>query len=373
MPSKNLPECGVILAGGRGKRFWPRSRRRAPKQLINIIGSGTMLQQTVARLAPVLRQAQLWVVTNDDLAADVRKQTPGVPRAHILSEPVGRNTAAAIGLGAIHLRHLHGDAVMAVLPADHYIREPAKYRRLIRAALDVAASAGQIAVLGIQPTRPETGYGYIECVKRRGGRAVGALPVRRFTEKPSLRAAKGYVASHRHFWNAGMFFWRVSTFMEKLRWYLPQTHSALEEIAAAIGTPRYERTLRAIYPRLQDISVDYAILEPATEQTPEHGVSVIPAKCGWSDIGSWETVYELLSRGSGRGKFRENVAPGPHFALDARGNFLWSAGKFIAAIGVRDLAVVETPDALLICPRERAQDVGKVVEWLEAKKREDLL
>jgi mannose-1-phosphate guanylyltransferase len=373
MAKEKLPECAVILAGGRGTRFWPRSRRRAPKQLINIIGTGSMLQQTVARLAPVLRLAQLWAVTNDDLVADVRKQMHGVPRKQILSEPVGRNTAAAIALAAIHLRHIHGDALMAVLPADHFISQPAKYRRLVRAALDVAATAGQIAVLGIHPTRPETGYGYIECVKR-GATGKGGYPVRRFTEKPALEVAKKYIATRRYFWNAGMFFWRVTTFLERLRWYLPQTHTALEELAATIGTPRYARTLRKIYPRLKNISVDYAILEPATKQTGEHGVHVIAAKCGWSDIGSWETVYELMSHGKSRGeKSGVNVAPGAHFALDASGNFLWSPRKFIAAVGICNLAVVDTEDALLICPRERAQDAGKVVKWLEAHKRDDLL
>jgi mannose-1-phosphate guanylyltransferase len=377
MPDKKLHAYAVILAGGRGTRFWPRSRTRTPKQLLNIIGSDTMLQQTVARLSPLFRPAQIWVVTNDEQFAEVRKQLPRVPRSQVLAEPTGRNTAAAISLAAIHLRHEHGDALMAVLPADHYIAQTAHYRTLVSDALCVASSGGKMAVLGIPPTRPETGFGYIE----RAGKSASAgksatYAVRRFTEKPALPMARKYVASGRYYWNAGMFFWRVSTFLENLRQHLPKTYAALEELAATIGTKGYSSALRRIYPRLENISVDYAILEPATRQSGAPSVFVLPADIGWSDIGSWEAVYELLA-GTGKkgrdGRIPANVAPGPHFALDADGNFLWSKDKFIAAVGVNNLVVVETPDALLICPRERAQDVGKVVKWLESQNRKSLL
>lgn len=371
---EKLPACGVILAGGRGTRFWPRSRTRTPKQLLNIIGDHTMLQQTAARLAPLFGAANLWVVTNDEQATQVRRQLRAVPSAQVLAEPVGRNTAAAIGLAAIHLREACGDALMAVLPADHYIAQAAKYRKLVREALRVASRPGQIAVLGIPPTRPETGFGYIERKnKNTGTTAAPVYVVRRFTEKPALAEARRYVASGRYLWNAGMFFWRVSTFLENLRQYLPKTYAALEELAATIGTPRYARALGAIYPRLENISVDYAILEPATRKSGGSPVHVLPAMTGWSDIGSWEAVYELLAATMRRKKSSGNVSAGPHFALDAEGNFLWSPEKFVAAIGVNNLVVVETPDAMLICPRDRAQDVGKVVKWLEKKKLKPLL
>jgi mannose-1-phosphate guanylyltransferase len=262
-----------------------------------------------------------------------------------------------------------GDSLMAVLPADHYIEQPKKFREIVNAALEVARAPGRMVVLGIPPTRPETGFGYIE----RAGEPIGTkgfpvFAVRRFTEKPELKLAREYVASGNYHWNAGMFFWRVSTFLENLKVFLPRTHAALEKLAKYIGTRNYERKLCAIYPRLESISVDYAVLEPATHTQGSPRVFVIPAEVGWSDIGSWAAVYQLLAKKSG-----ENVLAGRGYTLDAEGNFLWSPSKFVAAIGVRDLVVVETPDALLICPRDRAQDIGKIVKWLEERHRKDLL
>jgi mannose-1-phosphate guanylyltransferase len=375
---EKLHVYAVILAGGRGTRFWPRSRTRTPKQLLNIIGADTMLQQTAARLSPLFRPANLWIVTNEDQSAEVRKQLPRVAKSQVLAEPIGRNTAAAIGLAAIHLRHEHGDALMAVLPADHYIAQSAKYRALVHAALRVASEPGQMAVLGIPPTRPETGFGYIERGKTaKRTEKFPAYNVRQFTEKPSLPIAKRYVASGRYFWNAGMFFWRVSNFIENLHRYVPKTHADLEELALTIGTPRYASALRKIYPRLENISVDYAILEPATRNAKQPVVHVLPAEIGWSDIGSWQAVYELIVSSTQNNrrnkKTSANISAGPHFAIDAANNFLWSPRKFVAAIGVNNLVVVETPDALLICPRDRAQDVGKIVKWLEAQKLNSLL
>ncbi|MBZ5541384.1 MAG: NTP transferase domain-containing protein [Acidobacteriia bacterium] len=370
MKKTGLSAHAVILAGGRGTRFWPRSRTRFPKQLLNIAGAETMLEQTVARLLPLVPAARIWTVTNAEQAPAVRKQLPAAARRRVLTEPLGRNTAAAIALAALHVRHAAGgDALLAVLPADHYIAKPAPYRKIVRAALHLAREAGRMIVLGIPPTRPDTGFGYVE---RMGdplmAQGFPAFAVRRFTEKPELAAAQAYVASGNYHWNAGMFFWRISTFLQNLQRHLPKTHAALESLAATIGTRRYQRRLRAIYPQLENISVDYAILEPATLQPGAPQVFVIPAEVGWSDIGSWAAVYELLARQPG-----ENVSASPFHTLDAEGNFLWSPGKFVAAIGVRDLVVVETPDAILICPRDRAQDVGKVVKWLEARGRKDLL
>lgn len=366
---KELPVCAVLLAGGRGTRFWPRSRRRTPKQLLNIVGRETMLRQTVARLETLIAPRNIWAVTNTDQAAAVRRELRGVPASHVLAEPVGRNTAAAIGLAAVHLAHEHGDALMAVLPSDAYIRDVARYRMLVRAALEQARTPGSLVVLGIPPTRPETGYGYIERGAALGRpRGVVAFAVRRFTEKPALPQARNYVASGRYFWNAGMFFWRVSTFLENLKRFLPATHDALQTLAGVIGTRRCAAALRRVYPRLENISVDYAVMEPATRITDKSRVSVIPAKIGWSDIGSWEAVYELLAKKPG-----EDVSTGPSFALDAASNYFWSPKKLVAAIGVRDLVLVETDDALLLCSRERSQDVGKIVKWLEQQKRNDLL
>ena len=238
--STKLPVCAVLLAGGRGTRFWPRSRTRTPKQLLNIVGRETMLRQTVTRLATLATPRNVWVVTNTNQAASVRRELPGVPASNVLAEPVGRNTAAAIGLAAVHLAHEHGDALMAVLPSDAYIRDVARYRTLVRAALEQAKTAGNMVVVGIPPTRPETGYGYVE----RGAvvgrpRGVAAYAVRRFTEKPKLPQARRYFASRKYFWNAGMFIWRVSTYLEDLRRFLPATHDALMGLSKTIGTAKY--------------------------------------------------------------------------------------------------------------------------------------
>ena len=370
MAKERLAVHAVILAGGRGTRFWPRSRTRTPKQLLNIVDKDTMLQQTVARLKPLIPAERIWTVTTAEQAAAVRKQIPAAARKRVLIEPLGRNTAVAMGLAAVHLRHVaRGDALMAVLPADHYIEQPQKFLKIVNAALDAAREPGRMVVLGIPPTRPETGFGYIE----RTGAPVGAkgfpvFAVRRFTEKPELKLAQEYLATGNYHWNAGMFFWRVSAFLENLGSFLPKTHAALEKLADFIGTRNYERQLRAIYGQLENISVDYAVLEPATRAEGPPRVFVIPAEVGWSDIGSWAAVYQLLAKKPG-----ENVFAGPGHTLDGQGNFLWSPSKFVAAIGVRDLIVVETPDALLICPRDRAQEVGKIVKWLEEQELRKLL
>src|SRR5258706_4774814 len=370
MPTDALTVHAVILAGGRGTRFWPRSRSRTPKQLLNIVGKLTMLDQPAPRFRPLTVTARNWTVINSEQAAEVIKQLPPAARSRVLTEPLGRNTAAAIALAALHVRHAaRGDALLAVLPADHYIANPERYRTIVRAALDVARPKGRMVVLGIPPTRPETGFGYIE----RMGEALDSkgfpfYAVRRFTEKPALSVAKVYAGSGDYHWNAGMFFWRASTFLETLDKYLPKTFAALESLGESIGQPSYDRKLRAIYPKLQNISVDYAILEPATRQPGAPSVFVIPSEVGWSDIGSWAAVYELLTKFPG-----DNILPRDGYVLDAAGNLFWTASKFVAAIGVNDLVVVETPDALLICPRERAQDVGKIVKWLEENRRKELL
>jgi mannose-1-phosphate guanylyltransferase len=373
MSSVTPPRHAVILAGGRGTRFWPRSRTRTPKQLLNIIGEKTMLEQTYERIAPIFPPANMWVVTNAEQAGAVRRQLRRVPSPNVLIEPFGRNTAAAIGLATIHLLKTSGsDAVMAVLPADHFIGKPAHYRQILRAALKLAAEPGTLVVLGIPPSRPETGYGYIERGSGNRNKQTAAgdrgYTVRRFTEKPSVNVARNYLATGRYFWNAGMFFWRASTFLENLERHLPKTHVALMRLAKTMGTSRYARTLQREYSQLENISVDYAILEPASRDPKHSRVFVIPAAIDWSDIGSWAAVYELLAKSAGT-----NVSTGKVLAVDAAGNLVWSPSKFVAAVGVSGLIIVETPDALLVCSREHAQDVGRVVKWLEQQKLQKLL
>jgi mannose-1-phosphate guanylyltransferase len=256
-----------------------------------------------------------------------------------------------------------------VLPADHYIKDTSGYQKIVRTALDVARKPGRMVVLGIPPTHPETGFGYIEKMPATiGADGTPVYPVRRFAEKPTAEKAREYLASGNYQWNAGMFFWRVSTFLEALQKHLPATYVQLENLAGAIGTSKYQAQLRKNYPKLENISVDYAILERVTAQVIEPQVFVIPARVGWSDIGSWAAVYELLAKAPS-----ENIFVGKGHSIDANGNYFSANGKFVAAIGVKDLIVVETPDALLVCPRDRAQDVGKLVKWLEKKKLTNLL
>ncbi len=360
----------VILAGGRGTRFWPRSRTRAPKQLINIVGEESMLQQTYRRLRPLFPPSRMWVVTTEELVPAIRKQLPQIPAEQILAEPVGRNTAAAIGLAAFHVhfrRAGRGESLMAVFPADHVISRPEKFRQIVQVALAAAASGPYLVILGIEPTRPETGYGYIE--RGRLASRIGNTPiyrVKRFTEKPDLRRALRYLRTRRYFWNSGTFFWKVNTFLDHLRRFLPETFAGLSEISASHGGRSSKRALRRLYPRFQSISVDYAIMERARD------VLVIPcaarAGIGWSDLGSWAAVYEFLARKPG-----ETISTGPHLDFDATGNFFWAPGKLVAAVGVRDLVMVETEDAILVCPRSRSQDVSKVVRKLEEMRRNELL
>jgi mannose-1-phosphate guanylyltransferase len=375
MSSERLPIHAVILAGGRGTRFWPRSRTKTPKQLLSIFGKSTMLEQTVSRLRPLIPVDRLWSVTNSAQSSALKKQLPAAARKHVLVEPIGRNTAAAIALAALHIRHAaKGDALIAVLPADHFIAHAEKYRRIVSAALDVARTPGRIVVLGIPPTHPETGYGYIEHTSAFvESRSQHAYAVRRFTEKPALELAREYVASGNYHWNAGMFFWRVSTFLENLQRHLPATHAALEKLSCCIGTRQYEKKIRATYPKLENISVDYAILERATQKTSSTQVFVIPADIGWSDIGSWSAVYDLNAKSGAADPSFGNIFLSPGFALESQGNLISCPAKFTALIGLNDLIAVETPDALLICPRSRSQDVSKLVKWLEEKKRKRLL
>jgi len=371
MADEKLAIHAVILAGGRGTRFWPRSRTRTPKQLLNIVGKSTMIEQTVERLRPIVPADRIWTVTNAEQASALKKQLPAATRKRVLVEPVGKNTTAAIALAAIHIRQAakDADALMAVLPADHFIAQPDRYRLIVSAALAAARTPGRMLVLGIPPTRPDTGFGYIERIGEPIPESkIPVFAVRRFTEKPALPMAQEYVASGNYHWNAGMFFWRVSTFLDSLKTHLPKTYEALESLARYIGKRNYAAHLKKIYSRLENISVDYAILEQTTAMPGPPRVYVIPAEIGWSDIGSWAAVYELLAKKPG-----ENIFAGDGEALDTQGCFFWSPGKFVAAIGVKDLVVVDTPDALLICPRDRAQDVGKIVKSLEEKKRKTLL
>jgi mannose-1-phosphate guanylyltransferase len=355
----------VILAGGRGTRFWPLSRKKRAKQLLALDGKQTMIQQTVARLLPLASTKHFWIITNDDLRPAILKQLPKLPKPQVLPEPAGRNTAPAIGLAAFLLLREDPDAVIGMFPSDHVIADQAAYRATIARGVEIAAAGENIVVLGIRPSRPETGYGYIEAGSVFSG---DVLRVRRFTEKPDADRASAFVAAGNYFWNSGMFLWSARTLANALREHLPVTASLLEEIAATFGTRKFAATFRRLYPKCENISVDYAVLERRSAKGEQAGnIFCLLADFGWNDLGSWTALHEHHTAKSAPPE--GNLINGSSvFVLNARRNYVHAPGKFVAAVGVSDLVVVETDDALLITTRQHAQDVGKVVKYLDEKK-----
>jgi mannose-1-phosphate guanylyltransferase len=355
---------GLILAGGRGTRFWPRSRKRSAKQVLNVVGERSLIQATVDRLAPVIPPERVWVMTNEYLRDIIVRQLPEIPARQVLAEPVQRNTAPAIGLAAHILHSLDPEAVMGVFPSDHVVGKPAAYRGVVKSAFR-GASAGKLVVVGIQPKWPETGYGYIEFP--RGSQAGGAEPVAvlRFHEKPLLPKARRYVKAGHFFWNSGMFFWRADTLLDQLRQHASKTATVLASLPR-FGARDFARKLGEAFPLCDNISIDYAVLEKAAAARQVSGIPA--ADFGWSDVGSWNAVFELLPRDAdGNATGRDSLC------LDAHNNFVDARDKLVALLGVDDLIVVDTPDALLVASRDRAQQVGEVVKALERRNREDLL
>jgi mannose-1-phosphate guanylyltransferase len=359
----------VILAGGRGTRFWPLSRKKRAKQLLALDGKQTMIQQTLARLLPLAPPRKFWIITNEDLRAAIAKQLPRVPKNQVIAEPIARNTAPAIGLAAFLLLREDPAAVLGLFPSDHVIADEKRFRETLQRGIKIAAAGGNIVVLGIRPTRAETGYGYIEA----GGAYHGeALRVRRFTEKPDAAKADEFVNAGNYFWNSGMFLWSARTLADALKEHLPVTATLLEEIAGTFGSNRFPATFRKLYPKCENISVDYAVLEPRSAKGEEAGnIFCLPADFGWNDLGSWTALHEHQTARSSPPEENVMVSSGM-FLLNARGNYVHAPGKFVAAVGVSDLVVVETPDALLITTRQQAQDVGKVVKYLDEKKMNKL-
>jgi len=332
------------MAGGRGTRFWPRSRKTRAKQVLPVLGGRSLIRQTFDRLRPLVPPERFLVITNIYLRGEIASQLPEIPPDQVIVEPVGRNTAPCIGLGARILLERDPEALMGVFPADHVIAGEAAFRRVIERAARLA-SAGSLVVLGIRPRWPETGYGYIEFQDDQ---------VRRFREKPNLAAAKRFLRSGRFFWNSGMFVWKASAIWQALRRHLPRT-------AAILAAPPAD--LPALYPRCQNISIDYAVLEKAR--------NIAGIRCpefGWNDVGSWNAVYELLPRDR-----RGNVARTEALFHHSRRSYVDAPGRLVALVGVDDLIVVDTPDALLVARRDRAQQVGEVVKILEKQRRDDLL
>jgi mannose-1-phosphate guanylyltransferase len=362
----------VILAGGSGTRFWPRSRKARAKQILALDGERTMIQQTLDRLRPLASCEHCWVITNELLSGTICGQLDVVPVDQVVCEPAARNTAPAAGLAAFLIARENPDAVLGMFPADHVIGDEAAFLAVLEHAIRIAAAGENMVVLGVTPTRAETGYGYIET-----GEAMpdGSLRVRRFTEKPNLERAEEFVAAGNYHWNSGIFIWSARTLANAMLEHLPETAPLLEKIAAAYGTPDFRRVFEELYPQCENISVDYAVLEPRSAKGEHHSnLYCLPANFGWNDLGSWAALYEHQLAQPGVGDAHRNVVEAEgSVALNAHGNYVYGPKKFVALVGVSDLVVVETDDAILITTRQHSQDVGKVVKQLAEESRKDLI
>ena len=371
--SKTIDFRPVILAGGSGTRFWPRSRRARAKQVLALDGERSMIQQTVERLKPLSNLDHTWVITNDLLAGEIADQLKGVPLSQIVQEPAARNTAPACGLAAFLIEKDNPDAVLGVFPSDHVIGDEPRFLKILQRGIALAAAGANMVVLGIEPTRPETGYGYIETGDLAGDDST--LRVRRFTEKPNLMKAEEFVAAGNYYWNSGMFLWSARTLANAVREHLPETAPLLEEIAAAFGTKNFEKIFAELYPKCENISVDYAILEPRSAKGESNSnLFCLPAEFAWNDLGSWASLYEYQLETRLRGDGEGNVADSDgHLTIHGANNYVYSPRKFVALVGVENLVIVDTEDALLIAHRDHSQDVGKIVKELSQLGKTELI
>ncbi len=355
----------VVMCGGSGTRFWPASRRERPKQFLNITGRGPMVVETCDRLNPLIRDPEMILVLGEEHLNEATVLFNGRD-VHMLAEPVGRNTAPCIGLGAVYARHLGCTEAVAFLPADHYIGNPSRFLEDLQTAGRMAKEGG-IVTLGIVPDRPETGYGYIR--RDSSGAAVtgtGAFRVSEFVEKPDLETARQYLVSGEYYWNGGIFVATPETILREIEAQLPKLHTGLARLAEALGTGRFEMELSAVYRDLKSISFDYGIMEHT-----KAAVYVVPSECGWSDVGSWASLYELRRPDSDAG---HNVTDGDVLLVDCENSCISSrGGRLAACLGLRDVLIVDTADALLVADMNRSQDIREIVERLKLSGKDQLL
>ena len=357
-----MRKTALIMAGGKGERFWPKSRISLPKQFLSLTDDGlTMIQLTVKRILPVVAMDDIYIVTNRDYIDLVRTQLPEIPEENIICEPVGRNTAPCIGLGAMYISKKYEDALMIVLPSDHLCRDTDKFLEIIEGACETAEQGDNLVTVGITPTYPETGYGYI---KYEPEAVLGmACAVDRFVEKPDLPTAKAYLESGDYLWNSGMFIWKISTILGRMKELIPGTYKGLIGIRAVIGTPQERATLKEVFPGFTSESIDYAIMERSKN------IYIIPGDFGWDDVGSWLAV-ERISKNDENG----NTIQGTVVYRDTKNSIIQgSKDKVIAAIGIEDMIIVDTDDALLLCPKERAGEIKAILEKMRKNKMDEYM
>lgn len=356
-----LKKTALIMAGGRGERFWPKSRKSLPKQFLSLTDDGrTMIQLTVERLMPIVKMEDVFIVTNKDYNNLVLEQLPGIPAENILCEPLGKNTAPCIGLGAIHIAKKYEDAMMFVLPSDHQIKFNKMFLRALQDACDVAEKNSNLITIGITPDYPETGYGYIKFDSRvLEGRAY---KVERFVEKPSLEAAKEFLATEEYLWNSGIFIWKVSSILKNMEELIPETYLGLKRIQKAIGTEDEEHVLEKEFAVIKSQSIDYGIMEKAKD------IYILPGTFGWDDVGSWLAV-ERIKKSNEFG----NVVNGNIITVNTNNCIVQGGEKLIATVGLEDIIVVDTEDAILICSKDHAGEIKKVLENLKICNREEYI
>ncbi len=347
----------VIMAGGSGTRFWPLSKSKTPKQLLNLTGDRTLIQKTIHRIKPIIILKNIFIITANSQVKKIKVQITEIPPQNIIDEPFGKNTAPCIGLAAIHIKRRDPEGVMVVMPADHLIKNEGKFREIISLGARIASERDCLITLGIKPSYPETGYGYIHAGEEfvKSGKAK-IFRINRFVEKPDIRRARRFVNSGDYFWNGGVFIWKVETILEMIKRFLPDLYSGLAEIEKALGTKREKKVIRDVYSRVEGISIDHGIMEKAKNTV------VIPCDIEWNDVGTWMALYDILEKDN-----FNNAVVGKHVGIDTDGCVIHSPKKIVATIGIKDIVIVATRDAVLVCPKEKAQDVKKIVELLKSK------
>ena len=351
----------LIMAGGHGERFWPRSRKHMPKQFLSLTDDGkTMIQLTVERISSLVKAEDIYIVTNTAYKALVLAQLPGIPEVNVLCEPVGRNTAPCIGLGAMHIAEKYGDALMFVLPSDHLIKFNKMFLKTLEDAGEVAVEGDNLVTIGIIPHYPETGYGYIKFDPRMmDGRAY---KVDHFVEKPGLELARDYLESEEYLWNSGIFIWKASSVLKNIKIFLPALYTGLTAIREVAGTTEENSVLEREYTKFYSQSIDYGVMEKAKD------IYILPGAFGWDDVGSWLSL-ERIQKTDASG----NAVCGNTLAVRTSNCIIQGEDKLIAAVGLENMIVIDTPDAILICAKDHAAEIKTVIDELEAGGREEYL
>lgn len=348
-----MKKTALIMAGGRGERFWPKSRATMPKQFLSLTGDGkSMIQLTVERILPLVQIEDIYIVTNESYKSIVTEQLPQLPPENILCEPIGRNTAPCIGLGAVHIEKKYGDAIMLVLPSDHMIKYNTMYLKTLSDACALAEEEENLITLGITPAYPETGYGYIK-FKQELHAGGGAFAVDRFVEKPDLKTAKDYLASEMYLWNSGMFIWKTSSILKNIEKLMPDTYSGLKKIQSALGTAEQDSVLEKEFMNFSSVSIDYGVMEKA------ENIYTIPGSFGWDDVGSWLAV-ERIQNSDEFG----NILNGDTVTVDTKRCIVQGSKRLVACVGLEDIIIVDSDDVVLVCEKREAGEIKKVIESL---------